>query len=488
MFRVGRSDIRSLPISLTLLASALMIRILLAILYPGGVRADEIFQYLEPALRRAGHHAVTTWDWREGIRSWLVPGAISKIIEIEDALGVARSPLIVRILFSIASLMVAAVFLLHGWLQDKQRGLWICGVAGALWPDIACASFRTLGETLGGNFLATGVILANITAVFYKDASRRRVFILLATSSMLLGTATAVRFQFGPAALFAIALTTWQLGLRRSFFPLVSGFLPPIALLGLVDGLTLSYPFQSVFHNYYVNSVMGVADTFGCRSPFFYLYKITTYWGAATVPVCFLISRTPAAARSPLLSAIFLIFYHSTIPHKEISFIYPATPLLILCASTSLAHMLRVKGSEVLRRAIVAEVLICVSVFISTFAPHLKEKSDPVKLQILANKKKDMCGLAILDSDKTWGAFGGYSYMRSGKALYLFTTPAEVAVNASRYDYLIGKKTISIFEPDFEIVSCHDQFCLYKTGKSCENTSDYDQFSRKLKTLESPHI
>ncbi|MBO1359320.1 hypothetical protein J2D73_05860 [Acetobacter sacchari] len=461
---------------------------MLAVLYPGGARADEIFQYLEPALRRAGHHAVTTWDWREGIRSWLVPGAISKIIEAEDAFGFAQSPLIVRILFSIASLMVVAVFLLHGWLQDQKRGLWLCGVAAALWPDIACAGFRTLGETLGGNFLATGVILANITAVFYKDASARRVFILLASSSMLLGAATAVRFQFGPAALFAIGLTTWQLGLRRSFLPLVVGFLPPIALLGLVDGLTLSYPFQSIFHNYYVNSVMGVADTFGCRSPFFYLYKITTYWGAATVPVFFLASRTPAEARSPLLSAIFLILYHSAIPHKEASFIYPATPLLILCAAASLTRMLRVEGRIVLRRAIAAEIFTCVSVFISTFAPHMKEKSDPIKLQMLANKKKDMCGLAIFNTDKTWGTFGGYSYMRSGKALYLFTTPAEVSLNAGRYDYLLGKKTVSIFENGFKIVSCHDQFCLYRTGASCDDTPDYDQFSKKLRSLESPHI
>ena len=58
-----------------LLVVAWAVRLLPMLLDPSGSRPDEIFQSLEPAHRLLTGWGIVSWEWRDGIRSWLFPGA-----------------------------------------------------------------------------------------------------------------------------------------------------------------------------------------------------------------------------------------------------------------------------------------------------------------------------------------------------------------------------------------------------------------------------
>src|SRR5665811_210921 len=48
---------------------------------------DEIFQTLEPAHHLAFGHGLMAWEFRDGARSWALPGAYAGLFEIASALG-----------------------------------------------------------------------------------------------------------------------------------------------------------------------------------------------------------------------------------------------------------------------------------------------------------------------------------------------------------------------------------------------------------------
>ncbi|MBF3061467.1 4-amino-4-deoxy-L-arabinose transferase, partial [Pseudomonas aeruginosa] len=60
---------------------------LAAAVWPNVMYPDEIFQYLEPARQMLGHDSILTWDWRTGIRGWLLPTLLAGPVAIGDAVA-----------------------------------------------------------------------------------------------------------------------------------------------------------------------------------------------------------------------------------------------------------------------------------------------------------------------------------------------------------------------------------------------------------------
>ena len=69
----------SLPL-VALLAFAFALRVGLAVAFPNLHHADELFQYLEQGHRMAFGYGVIPWEYRDGARSWMLPG-------LDDALA-----------------------------------------------------------------------------------------------------------------------------------------------------------------------------------------------------------------------------------------------------------------------------------------------------------------------------------------------------------------------------------------------------------------
>src|SRR5260221_11127873 len=77
----GRASRLAIPIvrfhslaALLLLAAAF--RLPLAF-WPNVLHPDEIFQCLEPAWRMLGHDGIVSWEWRYGMRGWLLPSLMA---------------------------------------------------------------------------------------------------------------------------------------------------------------------------------------------------------------------------------------------------------------------------------------------------------------------------------------------------------------------------------------------------------------------------
>src|SRR5260370_11377538 len=71
---------------------------------------DEIYQSLEPAHRLAFGYGMIAWEFVEGARSWLLPGALAGLLKVSAQLGLdsPREYLwLVRLLFSALSLLLA---------------------------------------------------------------------------------------------------------------------------------------------------------------------------------------------------------------------------------------------------------------------------------------------------------------------------------------------------------------------------------------------
>ena len=57
-----------------------------AALTPGFHHPDAIYQYLEPAHRLLTGEGVITWEWRTGIRSWMLPALLAIPLGIGEAI------------------------------------------------------------------------------------------------------------------------------------------------------------------------------------------------------------------------------------------------------------------------------------------------------------------------------------------------------------------------------------------------------------------
>ena len=68
-------------LAIVLIAAAL--RLALAF-WPNVQHNDEIFHYIEPAWRMLGHDSIVPWEWRYGMRGWLLPTLLAGPVAVGD--------------------------------------------------------------------------------------------------------------------------------------------------------------------------------------------------------------------------------------------------------------------------------------------------------------------------------------------------------------------------------------------------------------------
>ena len=213
-------------------------------------RADEIFQSLEPAHRLWSGWGIVTWEWREGIRSWLFPGFLAGLMGLSNTFGFgpdAYLPLIAATL-SLTSLGVVVTGVMLGWRHSRLTGAMLCGLLCSFWPDLVYFAPKTLTEVQGGNLLVVAAGLASLTPPIGKaDRLTERMTFYIGIG-LLLGLVLCVRFQLAPALLL---VAVWAAGkdFRSGWLPLIIGALGPLIALGACDYLTWGSPFQSIWLN-----------------------------------------------------------------------------------------------------------------------------------------------------------------------------------------------------------------------------------------------
>ncbi|HEY3587001.1 MAG TPA: hypothetical protein VGK85_07610 [Myxococcaceae bacterium] len=417
---------------LAALAAGAALRGWLALTDTGIAWPDEIYQSLEPAHRLVWGRGWVALEFREGLRTWVLPGLVAGMLEVFRGLGLSRPALYVPA----AKLVFAAVGVATAWATARLArrlgaGPLESAAAGALWALAAPAIYfapRGLSEPLSAFPVTLGLAWA-----LPAEASRRERVL----GASLLGFAVLLRLH---DALFCVALVGAWLARRhwRQSAEVAGVLLGWALLLGLLDRLTWGGWFHSAAAYWQYNWVQGRGALFGVSPPSYYLRTLWTSMPAVAalmVPAVLL-----GALRAPALAATVALFLgvHSAIPHKELRFILPVLPAAMALAGVGLA----VAATRVDRRlpvglALLVAVISGARFHALTFGDlgAYEGQRDAVsayqdfaavnRLLLVASELPGLCGLKVEATHIAWA--GGYTYLHRDAPMYSHLGPPRAS-------------------------------------------------------------
>jgi hypothetical protein len=325
----------------SIVAFAFALRMLAWFAYPNQLWPDEHFQSLEQAHRVVFGYGVVPWEFREGTRSWLLPGTLAGVMA---ATSVVTSSVIAYLAGCAAVLSAIAVAPM--WATFKSalsefgwRGALVAAGLGALWFELIFFAPKALNEAVAGNLLVVGALLADgcVRATRGGEPVRARTVIVTAA---VLALASVLRIQLAIAGVAAFAYL-FRYVPARVRWQMVGAGAAVVGFAGLLDWLTWDYPFQSYIENIRVNILVGRSETYGTAPWYAYFAVYGRIWGIWTIVVLALAAL--GARRRPLLAicALAVLVAHVPIAHKEYRFAYPAMALVIALAGFGAAQLVQ---------------------------------------------------------------------------------------------------------------------------------------------------
>ncbi len=418
----------------------------LALRYEPAHHPDEFFQYLEPAWGRLTGASIETWEWRSGVRSWVLPGYHGAWMAILMKLGVHEGSVIGKILQAHWALLSMSLVwagwrggilltrsLAHGQgpaessaeaVSDQAAPVgWQGGLMGALlcaaFPLQVRFSIHTLSEEASILCMVCALVLTAelVHAPGPKDRWRA------VWMGLLLGLGFCLRIQHGPVLLLAML---WLLFARR--FALAAAacaaFLLPVLMFGVVDRLTWGGWFASYISYVKFNLIEGGASMFGTLP---WKWYWTQFSGRLPVglPILGLLCLLGIRRNWPFVaSALGLAVLLSTQAHKEERFLMLFWPLVLIAAAAGAGTWLARRPAEVRlegnparpRRwrtwAVRIAILAAIPVVLADGARHCRGNdfgglwTSRYEAQAWAGKQPDMRGLFLDFSLYT----GGYMW------------------------------------------------------------------------------
>jgi GPI mannosyltransferase 3 len=401
-----------LPSIQVILAAALVVRLCVAIWGLYIVHADEQFQYLEQAHRLVFGYGFVPWEFRFGLRNWLLPTMLAGWLEAFRVFGIDQPTFYVvffRCLAAILSIsLIYSVYTIGRNSLGEQTGR-IAAVLVACWYEAIYHS-----ATLSPEVLATYSALGAF-ALMSSPATSAKV----AGAGVLLGLCVALRIQYIPAAgvIWLLAFRTWHW--RHMAWTVVPGA-AIILLAGLLDLWAWGYPFASYHINYTMNVTYGVADLFGQHSFYFFfgylffrswgIYALAGLYGLAFFQRCWPVLLVIAAVLVP----------HSLIAHKEGRFIVMTIPLFLLLVADGMPYAVKLLRSrftiepETAVKGLIAAILVvCLWSFIKV-SPLAREPRLLAGLELSKRPHVE----AILDMAGPWYASSGFFYLHKDIPYY----------------------------------------------------------------------
>ena len=385
----------------------------------GRIHDDEVFQFLEPALFRARGYGILSWEWRQGLRNWAFPGAISLVIRLSDALGV-EDPRVCRALIAVpqwllhAGALAAVDRYAARRLSSRARGVAVLLVG--LYGPLLVFSGRTLSEAYSADFLLMGAVALDGT---------ERPFRAGLWGGISMGMAVVARYG---SLLFALAAGVWLLARRayRSLGGLCLGGLLVALLLTALDQVTYGAPLHSLRAYVDFNVLSGkAADTFGREPGWFFLpllLELTPLWAWAG----FVFSWRRGAPRVSLGLFMALVYgvAISLTAHKETRFLYPAMVLLTLEGAIGVLSWAGRQGTA----AWLSVPAVALAV-LASFAPAFVfpvERGGQFRAVVKATRALDVTGLLLMN-EGVWGS-PGFFFMGKNIAFNVCDWPSPACV------------------------------------------------------------
>jgi len=464
----------------------------------GIIWSDEIFQTLEQGHRVAFGYGLVPWEFRDGVRSWLVPGVIGCAMKLLAALGVASGTSLaagVKLLFAALAALAFYPLLRIAYAEAGLAAALLLGCAAVAFPahliysgramtEVACTPFLTWGLWLlwpwGMGRVGRRVARTGLVRTKSAWAGAGPMF----AAGALLGLAALVRYQVGILLPVVAVIVAFRRSLGAAVL-VAAGMATLLLLGGLLDWATWGSPFHSLVGYVRSNLGEGGASQWGIAKHGFYLRFMMRANGAFMVLL--LLGFVAALRRAWPLALLVLAFFlvHTFIPHKELRFLFPVVPLFLLCAAIGLAALVaKLPFSRGRRLAVAQGLAALLFVGFVARAPGVEFRdigqrmdapghggptsdsvwgaySERIRFFAQAGQSADLCGLAVPNVIGYWT--GGYTYLHRPVPLLWYGWHADY--EAANYVLLGPGQTMT--DPRYHKVAAAGDQVLYRRDGGC---------------------
>lgn len=401
---------------------------------------DEIFQYIEQAHRLIFGYGVVTWEYRYGMRSWLLPWLLSGPMQLGAILSPASSlylflPKLTLVLLSLAIVWSARAI---GRQISPLHSL-VAMFVTAIWFELVFFAGHALTEAIATALFISAAALAN-------NGRDRRSFVI---AGILLGLTVLVRFHYAPAIGVYVLLAN-RLAIRDKWLPMVAGGCAALAAGAMIDLWMGQTPFAWIVENFRQNIIHDRAANYGVSGPTEYFRFIAVYWSLWIVPIMALLiiglRRQPALCAAALANLAF----HMMIGHKEYRFILLSMTIFILIAAIGSVDLLRwieKRADKTTMPALLVAMLAFWSVASVTRAadaqmqPKWTGHQPVLDLALTMRSVPGLCGIAYHDVDPIWGS-GGYSHIHRDVPLFFYEGTAadtqKLALDSAGFNVIVA--------------------------------------------------
>jgi phosphatidylinositol glycan class B len=466
---------------LILLALALLVRLAAIIAFPSLHHPDENFQLFEQAHRIAFGYGIVPWEFRDGIRSPVLPYTLAALFWLGER--VASGPqgylLVARaVLAAISLLGVAAVYRM-GRRTSPTHAL-MAGLVAATWFELVYFAGRPLTEAVATTFLLVALALASAP-------QERLGFRRLVATGFCLGLALMLRIHLAPGLLVA-AVWLGRLDWRGRWYPMALGGLVPLLAFGAADWLFWGAPFSSYVAALDIDLINGKASAFGVESPAFFLGQLADTWAGVLPAMAALILLRARASALWIVVALVIIASHTAIPHKEYRFVFPAFACLALVAAMGSADLIErmrlLPGPDRAGRALVAlgAVLWFGTSLTLAFAPGFKdewlEAGDLIAASFKLAHDPDLCGVLFYNHD--WASTGGYAHLHRNVPMFALEDDKDTARQSTEAfnAIILTRESLDDFTAQYRLQECSgdedDDVCIIKREGVCKPAPDLE--------------
>lgn len=410
----------------------LCLRIIFALTSDTIFHPDELFQYLEQAHRLVFGYGYVPWEYRFGIRSWIIPGFISIWLFICSTLHLDDPaiyiPLVKGVFCLLSTSLIFSAYTIGRSLISEEAGR-LAGIFTCFWYELIYFAHKPLPDALAAYLL--------IGALAYAVAKVGRKPILF---GLLLALCVVIRFQLLPVVAF-MALFICFAWTKKELIRAGLAFVGVGLLAGYVDYLTWGYWFISYYNNFLFNGIYGVSNLFGQRSYFYYPAALTI-GSVGIFAIAGLLSLTVLKrVWLPLICASIILVFYSIVPHKEYRYVFAAIPLLLIITSALIFHVRSERIPASRRDLFYGAVLVgfvCLSAAgLYNRLPYQNKvyglnplyiAQDDLKAYMFLAREQNL--VAIMNSYNPWGRTGGYYYLHRDVPIY-FANDLRSELNAN---------------------------------------------------------
>ena len=464
------------------LALAFAVRLTVAVCNPHTYHPDETFQALEPAHRLVFGYGAVTWEWREGIRSWALPGLVAIILCATAWMSPGSAGYVHGVAFVFSLLSLSTVWFAWAWTRRLAgyKAAWIAVAVCSLNYWLIFFAPRTLSEVLATDLLLPGLYLG-----FFAAEGREKLRLFLA--GVFCGLACGLRIQLLPTILLAVLWLCWKQWHHR-LPALAAGVTLSAAFFGVIDTLTLGAPFLSYIRYFQANILEHRAATYGVSPWYYYFIVIACALGPA------LLFCWHGARRSPFLAtmAMSIVLAHSCIGHKEDRFLYPALPMFLVLSVIGLTSFLGWLHQRYLTlsipRAAVVLWLLCfilpsagtaIGMDISSEGNLEDGSSWQQPAYFALGRDPQLCGLATLRLP--WQFTGGFSLLHRNLPILPVDSAAQLQQHAPSFNTLLTPDSNTEIPADYHKVQCWNGVCEYQRPGGCPSSAPQDSLNLWLR-------